>query len=114
MQTNVGFLPYFPLANGLLTGKYRKDAPFPEGSRAKDSFGPQVFSEENMRRVELLAAFAESRGHTLLELAFSWLAGRPEVSSVIAGAKTADQVRANAKAASWQLTEADQAFVRAI
>ncbi len=113
-RTGVGFLPYFPLANGLLTGKYRKGAPLPEGSRAKDGFGPKVFTEVNLARVEALAVFAELQGHTLLELAFSWLAAHTEVSSVIAGAKTPEQVRANATAASWKLTEADQAFVRAI
>ena len=113
-RTGTKFLPYFPLANGLLTGKYRKGAPLPEGSRAKDDFGPKVFTEENLARVEALIEFAESREHTLLELAFSWLAARPEVASVIAGAKTPEQVRANANAASWKLTEADQALVRAI
>ena len=106
-RTGVAFLPYFPLANGLLTGKYRKGKTFPEGSRGKDAFGPEVFTAENIERVEALIAFAESRGHALLELAFSWLAARPEVSSVIAGAKTAEQVRANSRAAWWKLTAAD-------
>jgi aryl-alcohol dehydrogenase-like predicted oxidoreductase len=105
-RMGVGFLPYFPLANGLLTGKYRKGA-VPEGSRAKDGFGPKIFTEENFARVEALAAYAESKGHTLLELAFSWLASHPEVSSVIARAKNAEQVLANSKAASWKLTKAD-------
>jgi aryl-alcohol dehydrogenase-like predicted oxidoreductase len=109
-RTGVGFLPYFPLANGLLTGKYRQGA-IPEGSRAKDGWGPQIFTAENLARAEALATFAESRGHTLLELAFSWLIARPEVSSVIAGAKSPEQVRANAKAASWKLTGADQTAV---
>src|SRR5436190_19053261 len=103
-STGVGFLPYFPLANGLLTGKYRKGKPFPESSRAKDAFGPKIFSPENLERVEALIAFAESRSHSLLELAFSWLAARPEVCSIIAGAKTPDQVRANSIAALWKLT----------
>jgi aryl-alcohol dehydrogenase-like predicted oxidoreductase len=110
-RTRVGFLPYFPLANGLLAGKYRKGKPFPESSRGKDEFGPKVFTSGNLERVEKLIAFAESRGHTLLELAVSWLAARPEVPSVIAGAKTADQVRANARAASWKLTAEDLAEV---
>jgi aryl-alcohol dehydrogenase-like predicted oxidoreductase len=112
-KTGVGFLPYFPLANGLLTGKYRHGS-VPEGSRAKDGWGPKVFTQANLDRAEKLAKFAESQGHTLLELAISWLAARREVSSVIAGAKTAEQVRANAKAASWKLTEADQALILAI
>jgi aryl-alcohol dehydrogenase-like predicted oxidoreductase len=110
-RTGVGFLPYFPLANGLLTGKYRKGRPFPESSRGKDAFGPRIFTTENLDRVEALIAFAESRGHSLLELAFSWLAARPEVCSVIAGAKTPDQVRANGVAASWKLRPADLAEI---
>jgi aryl-alcohol dehydrogenase-like predicted oxidoreductase len=110
-RTGVAFLPYFPLANGLLTGKYRKGEPFPESSRGKDSFGPKIFTPENLERVEKLIAFAGSRNHTLLELAFSWLAARPEVASVIAGAKTADQVRANSAAPAWKLTPADLAEI---
>ncbi len=106
-RPGVAFLPYFPLANGLLTGKYRKGEPFPESSRGKDAFGPKVFTNENIERVERLIAFAESCGHSVLELAFSWLAARPEVSSVIAGAKTPEQVRANSRAASWNLVPAD-------
>ncbi len=105
-RTGIAFLPYFPLANGLLTGKYRKGA-IPEGSRAKDGWGPKIFTQENLDRSEALAKYAESKGHTLLELAFSWLAAHPQVSSVIAGAKNADQVIANATAANWKLTEAD-------
>ena len=108
-RTGVAFLPYFPLANGLLTGKYRKGKPLPESSRGKDAFGPKVFTDENLDRVESLIAFAQSRGHSLLDLAFSWLASRPEVCSVIAGAKTPDQVRENSAAASWKLTPADLA-----
>jgi aryl-alcohol dehydrogenase-like predicted oxidoreductase len=110
-RTGVGFLPYFPLANGLLTGKYRKGEAFPQSSRGKDAFGPRVFTSENLERVEALRAFAESRSHSLLELAFSWLAARTEVSSVIAGAKTPDQIRANSVAVSWKLTPADLAEV---
>jgi len=110
-RTSVGFLPYFPLANGLLTGKYRKGEPFPESSRGKDAFGPKLFTAENLERVEALIAIATSHDHSLLELAFSWLAARPEICSVIAGAKTADQVRANSDAASWKLSAADLAEI---
>jgi aryl-alcohol dehydrogenase-like predicted oxidoreductase len=113
-RTGVGFLPYFPLANGLLTGKYRKGEPFPESSRGKDAFGPRIFTPENLERVETLRAFAESHSRSLLELAFSWLVARPEVCSVIAGAKTPDQVRANSVAASWKLTPADLAELNRI
>jgi aryl-alcohol dehydrogenase-like predicted oxidoreductase len=110
-RTGIAFLPYFPLANGLLTGKYRKGRPFPESSRGKDAFGPKMFTEENLERTEALMNFSQSHGHSLLDLAFSWLAARPEVSSVIAGAKTAGQVRANSAAAAWKLTAADLAEV---
>jgi aryl-alcohol dehydrogenase-like predicted oxidoreductase len=106
-RTGVAFLPYFPLANGLLTGKYRKGQPFPQSSRGKDGFGPKIFTPENLERVEALIAFAESRGHYAAGIGFSWLAARPEVSSIIAGAKTADQVHANSVAAAWKLTPAD-------
>src|SRR5439155_3851733 len=73
-RTGVAFLPYFPLANGLLTGKYRKDQPFPPSSRGKDGFGPKLFTPENLDRVESLIAFSEPRGHSLLDLASSRLA----------------------------------------
>jgi aryl-alcohol dehydrogenase-like predicted oxidoreductase len=107
VRGGVGFIPYFPLANGLLSGKYRKGAPLPEGSRGLDGFGPKVFTEENLAKVESLAAYAASQGHTLLELAMSWLASRPAVVSVIAGAKTPEQVHANAGSAGWGLSEGD-------
>lgn len=107
VEAGIAFLPYFPLANGLLTGKYRLGKPLPKGSRAEDGFGPKVFTEENLRIVESLIQFASARNHTLLELAISWLATRPAVASVIAGAKTPEQVRANAAAAAWQMTAAD-------
>lgn len=107
VQHGIAFLPYFPLANGLLTGKYRLGEPLPQGSRGSDKFGPHVFTERNLQIVESLTGFAEARGRTLLELAISWLATRPAVASVIAGAKSPEQIRANAAAASWQLSEAD-------
>lgn len=113
-KTGTAFLPYFPLANGLLTGKYRKDAELPEGSRAKDAFGPKYFTEENLARADKFREFAESRGHTLLELAFAWLAYRPEISSVIAGAKSPEQVKANAAAVAWKLSAADYAALGAM
>jgi aryl-alcohol dehydrogenase-like predicted oxidoreductase len=106
-RMRVAFLPYFPLANGLLSGKYRSGLPFPESSRAKDEFGPKIFTSENLEFAESLIAFAESRNHSLLELAFSWLAARPQVCSIIAGAKTAEQVRANSVGTSWKLSAAD-------
>jgi aryl-alcohol dehydrogenase-like predicted oxidoreductase len=106
-RLGLAFLPYFPLANGLLTGKYRRGQPLPKGSRGEAGFGPKVFTEENVDKVERLIEFAAARGHSLLELAFSWLAAQPAVASVIAGAVSPEQVRANATAALWKLTAED-------
>lgn len=103
----LAFLPYFPLASGLLTGKHRKGQPPPDGSRIAEGWHAEKMTDENLERVEKLIAFAESRGHTLLELAVSWLIERPMVASVIAGASTPDQVRANAAAGAWDMTEAE-------
>ena len=100
-------LPYFPLASGLLTGKYRRGQAPPSGSRGHAGWGPKVFTEENLEKVERLTEFAELRSRTLLELAFSWLASRPAVASVIAGATTPEQVRANVAAVGWKLTGAE-------
>jgi aryl-alcohol dehydrogenase-like predicted oxidoreductase len=106
-RQSLAFLPYFPLANGLLSGKYRAGKEAPAGSRGAAGWGPKVFTPENLAKVEALAGFAESRGHTLLEMAFSWLAAQPQVASVIAGATSPEQVAANARAVSWQLTPAE-------
>jgi aryl-alcohol dehydrogenase-like predicted oxidoreductase len=103
----IAFLPYFPLANGLLTGKYRKGEPPPQGSRIASGWNAGLMNDENLEIVEKLRAFAESRNHTLLELAVSWLIERPMVASVIAGATTPDQVKANVAAAGWDMTEGE-------
>jgi aryl-alcohol dehydrogenase-like predicted oxidoreductase len=100
-ELGIGFIPYFPLASGLLTGKYRRGQPAPAGSRLENR--PEAWSEERLERVDELEAFARERGHTLLELAIGALASRPGIASVIAGATTPEQARANA-AVSWQLT----------
>ena len=113
-RLGIAFLPYFPLANGLLTGKYRKGQPFPKSSRAEDGFGPKVFTDENLALADQLRGFAESHGHGLLELSMAWLAAKPVIASVIAGAKTPEQVKANASAVTWRLTEADLAAVDGI
>jgi len=113
-RLGIAFLPYFPLANGLLTGKYRKGQPYPKSSRGEDGFGPKVFTDENLALVETLRGFAESRGHTLLELAMCWLASKNVIASIIAGSKTPEQVKANALAVAWRLTEADLAAVDGI
>jgi aryl-alcohol dehydrogenase-like predicted oxidoreductase len=114
-QARMGVVPYFPLASGLLTGKYRRGEPFPEGSRFDAiPYFAQGLTDETFDRVERLAAFAEERGHTLLELAVAWLAAQETVTSVITGATTPDQVRVNAQAGSWQLTADDVAALDAL
>jgi aryl-alcohol dehydrogenase-like predicted oxidoreductase len=109
----LGILPFYPLASGLLTGKYKPGAPPPPGSRFANPsrFETRFQNEETEKKVVALTAFAESRGHTLLELAMSWLAARPFVSSIIAGATAPQQVAANVRAASWRLTPDDLAEV---
>jgi len=110
-RRGIAFIPYFPLANGLLTGKYRRGQAPPRDSRATAGFGPKVFTEENLELVERLIDFAASRGHSLLELAFGWLLARRPVASVIAGARTPEQVRANAEAVSWTVSPEDMAEI---
>jgi len=91
--------------SGLLTGKYRKGGPIPEGTRvAKYERYRKLLTDENLNKVEALIGYAESRGHTILELAISWLLAHRVVASVIAGASSAQQVRANASAAAWSLS----------
>src|SRR5690606_22513475 len=94
----MSLLPYFPLASGLLTGKYRKGAAVPEGRMSLPWFRREL-NDANLERVEKLVAFAEQRGRTILELAMSWLLAEPLVASVIAGATKAEQVQANVRAA---------------
>jgi aryl-alcohol dehydrogenase-like predicted oxidoreductase len=114
VRRGLAFLPYFPLANGLLSGKYGAGQALPPGSRGEAGWGPKVFTEANLATADRLREFAEARGHSLLELAFSWLAAQPAVASVIAGAKSPEQVQANAQAADWALTDADLAEVERI
>jgi aryl-alcohol dehydrogenase-like predicted oxidoreductase len=105
----LGLLPYFPLASGLLTGKYKRNASLPAGARLTKTqrLADKYLTDENWVSVERLGDFAEARGHTLLELAFSWLLARPPISSVIAGATTPEQVKANVAAGRWALTSAE-------
>jgi aryl-alcohol dehydrogenase-like predicted oxidoreductase len=102
----LGMLPYFPLASGLLTGKYARNKPVPEGTRFHSLKGlaDRYLSESNWKIVEQLEKFCAKRGHTMLELAFRWLLARPTVASVIAGATKPEQVEQNAKAAEGELT----------
>src|SRR5262245_24469876 len=115
VRQGLTFIPYFPLASGLLTGKYRKGRPTPEGTRLSD--GPrrqELLTEANLEIVERLIAFAASHGRTLLELAISWLLARPAVATVIAGATRPEQVAANARAHDWTLGEAELAEIDSI
>jgi aryl-alcohol dehydrogenase-like predicted oxidoreductase len=103
----MGLLPYYPLASGLLTGKYRRNAPMPSGARLtvhRARYEGRFINDVNWPIVEQLETFAEQRGRSLLELAFSWLAARPCVSSTIAGATKPEQLEANSRAAGWLLT----------
>ena len=109
----IGVLPYYPLENGFLTGKYRRDAPAPEGTRlAANDRG--VFTDRNFDILEKLEDFCTEQGHTILDLAFAWLLTSPSVSSVIAGATRPEQVEANAASASWTLSDEDLATVNSI
>jgi aryl-alcohol dehydrogenase-like predicted oxidoreductase len=102
-QFGIGVLPYFPLARGLLTGKYRRGEAAPAGTRLASR--SQTLEDADFDRIEALESFASQAGRTLLEVAMGGLAARPAVSSVIAGATTAEQVRANVAAGSWVPSE---------
>jgi aryl-alcohol dehydrogenase-like predicted oxidoreductase len=108
-KLGLGLVPYFPLGGGALTGKYRKSAPLP--ADARHASGSDRFLDPHWDRIDALLAFAETRGHTLVELAMSWLAARPLVASIIAGATRPEQVDANAAAVGWKLTAAEIAEV---
>jgi aryl-alcohol dehydrogenase-like predicted oxidoreductase len=105
----LGMLPFFPLASGLLTGKYKRGEAAPEGTRLA-SMGARAASalnDKNFDKLEKLSSWAEERGHDMLDLAFAWLLGHPVVSSVIAGATKPEQVASNAATAGWKLTPAE-------
>jgi aryl-alcohol dehydrogenase-like predicted oxidoreductase len=112
-EYNLGLLPFFPLASGLLTGKYKRgeaapgDTRFGKMARLRDRY----VTPRNEEIVEKLQAFAQARGHSMLELAFSWLAARPQVASVIAGATRVEQVEQNVKAIAWSLSADDMAEI---
>jgi aryl-alcohol dehydrogenase-like predicted oxidoreductase len=112
----LGILPFFPLASGALTGKYRRNQAKPAGARlsAQSPLSARFLSEASLDIVENLIEFGEKRGHTILELAFSWLLARPQVASVIAGATKPEQIEANAKAADWVLTPQEIAEINKI
>ena len=112
-EYKLGLLPFFPLASGLLTGKYKRGEAAPDDTR----FGKvprlrdRYVTPRNEEIVEKLQAFAKARGHTMLELAFSWLAARPQVASVIAGATRVEQVEQNVKAIAWNLSAEEMAEI---
>jgi aryl-alcohol dehydrogenase-like predicted oxidoreductase len=109
----MGLLPYFPLASGLLTGKYKRNAPMPQGTRlaGAKALADRYLTERNWGIAEKLGDFCAARDHSMLELAFSWLARRPQVSSVIAGATRPEQLEQNVRAAEWALTAEDMAEI---
>ncbi|MFN8444670.1 MAG: aldo/keto reductase [Caldilineaceae bacterium] len=112
---NVGILPFFPLAGGFLTGKYKRGEPAPAGSRGESSAYVQKYmTDANYSKVEKMETWANERGHSMAELAHSWLLGQPQVSSVISGATKLSQVQANAKSADWSLTAEELKEINAI
>ena len=111
-RLGLGVLPYFPLASGLLTGKYRRNEERPEGTRL--SGRDEVFTDETFDRLEALDHYAEERGVTMLQVAIAGLLAQPAVSSVIAGATKPEQVRANVAAAGWEPTPEDVAALRSL
>jgi aryl-alcohol dehydrogenase-like predicted oxidoreductase len=101
----LGLLPYYPLAGGLLTGKYTRGADAPDGTRFKDArFSDRYMTDANWSKVEKLQTIADEAGMSLLELSFAWLLSRPEVSSVIAGATRPEQIAANVQAGARKLS----------
>jgi aryl-alcohol dehydrogenase-like predicted oxidoreductase len=108
-QFGLGLLPFFPLDSGLLSGKYQRGASAPDGTRLAQERYQSWLADADWDTIEALTAYGEERGHGLLDVAIAGLAARPAVTSVIAGATTAEQVRANAAAGAWELTPQDVA-----
>jgi aryl-alcohol dehydrogenase-like predicted oxidoreductase len=111
----IGILPYFPLAGGFLTGKYKEGQPAPEGSRGESSeYVQRYMTSENYAKLAALTAFSEEQDHTINELAHAWLLAHPMVSSVISGATKVEHVKANAAASEWILSTDDVSAVNEI
>jgi aryl-alcohol dehydrogenase-like predicted oxidoreductase len=111
----VGLVPYFPLAGGFLTGKYKPGVPAPAGSRGESSgYVQQYMTDANYTFVDRLSAWARERGHTCGDAAHAWLLAHPEVSSVISGATRLEQLQENVKAAEWSLSLAEAAEITAL
>jgi aryl-alcohol dehydrogenase-like predicted oxidoreductase len=116
LKYGIGMLPYFPLASGFLTGKYRRSEAPPQGARLSTPGGPanRILTDANYDMLLKFEEFSAESGHSMIELAFSWLASKPYVSSVIAGATKPEQVEQNARAADWRLSEEEMATVEQI
>lgn len=115
VEDGVGFIPFFPLAGGFLTGKYKRNQSAPEGSRGESSqYVKNYMTDANYTIVEQLSAWAEERDHTMAELAHVWLLAQPSVCSVISGLTRMEHLQANAKAADWHLSDDELAEVNAI
>jgi aryl-alcohol dehydrogenase-like predicted oxidoreductase len=114
-RQGIAFIPYFPLASGLLTGKYKRGEAPPDGTRLSGMPAERRAAlDEKLVVVERLSQFAERSGHTILELAMSWLLSHDEVASVIAGATSRSQIEANAQAGDWTLSAAERQEVDAL
>lgn len=112
---NIGILPYFPLAGGFLTGKYKRGEAAPAGSRGESSpYVQKYMTDANFAKVESLTAWAEERSHTMGELAHAWLLAQSQVSSVISGATKVEQISANVKGGDWTLTTEELAHVNSV
>jgi len=111
-RLGLGVLPYFPLASGLLTGKYRRGEPRPPGSRLENR--DEVFTDDTFDRLEALEAYADERNVSLLDVAIDGLLAQPAVASVISGATKPEQVRANAAAGEWRPSAEDVAVLNAL
>ncbi|MAT44890.1 MAG: aldo/keto reductase [Anaerolineaceae bacterium] len=112
---NVGFIPYFPLAGGFLTGKYEQGKPAPAGSRGESSeYVQQYMTESNYQKLDRLINFAKEHGREMNELAIAWLLAQPQVASVISGATRLDHVTKNANASNWELSTEDLETIREI
>ncbi len=112
---NVGLIPFFPLAGGFLTGKYKRNAAAPAGSRGESSeYVQQYMTDANYEKVEKMTAWAEERGYSMVDLAHAWLLAHPAVCSVISGATKVEQIEANAKGADWTLTGDDLTAINEI
>lgn len=116
VKHGLGILPFYPLAGGFLSGKYRQGERAPDGARLADGgrMAERTMTEGNFATLQKLERFAEDRGHSVLELAIAWLAAQPAIGSVIAGATSAEQVEANVRALDWKLSDAEVAEVAAL